>query len=545
MAYGSEGSQYPDYRPPAPQPSGDDPRRPRGAPNPDPAGYEETYRGRPDPRAPRPRYPEQDSRMGDPRPPVPQGARSRPQPYDPFQTRTREAPEGQRRGYERDPEAYSRAPYEQDRRGEPDRYGADPRAARAGLLDPEETAGMPNQRRGGSAGAGPDGRTGPANRRKGKKIVSASVRRRRRIVRRSLLGVFLVVFGYVGITMYPYISAPGTDTLSARVAEWGRDHHLSWAVTWLENASYKPPPVGGALNAGQLAQLQGPSGPPAPPVAGAADLPPNIVPLAAGNIPGEGVWHPIVSNAAGIPIVEKAVLRPDAVHTSELAYVTWMNHKALKFDLHPGFQQPGGTWQTPDTVGPEQRTGLVATWNGGFKLKPDDALGGFYDEGRTAVPLVSGKAAEVFYQDGSLKIGQWGRDENPGPTVTGVRQNLSLLVDQGQVTVGTGDGSGAMWGLTIKNSYYVARSGVGMTANGDIVYVSGPKLSVYTLAKLLQGAGARFGMELDINPEWVSYMTYAGPDPANPQPTKLWDFVQPADRYYQPSDRDFVAVYTR
>jgi len=73
----------------------------------------------------------------------------------------------------------------------------------------------------------------------------------------------------------------------------------------------------------------------------------------------------------------------------------------------------------------------------------------------------------------------------------------------------------------------------------------GQRVSVYTLAKLLQAAGAVYGMELDINPDWVSFMSYGGANPANPTPTKLWDFVQPANRYFQPSDRDFVSVYSR
>jgi hypothetical protein len=160
------------------------------------------------------------------------------------------------------------------------------------------------------------------------------------------------------------------------------------------------------------------------------------------------------------------------------------------------------------------------------------------------VPLVAGKAAEVFYQDGSMKIGQWGVDESMTPQVVGVRENLSLLVEGGRVQVGTGAGSSTEWGYTIDNDYYIARSGAGMTATGDIVYVSGPTLSVYTLAELLKAAGAVTGMELDINPDWVSYMTYSG-NQANPAPAKLWDFVQPADRYLQPSDRDFVSVYLR
>jgi Phosphodiester glycosidase len=371
---------------------------------------------------------------------------------------------------------------------------------------------------------------------------------RRRTVLCAVLSAFLVMFGYTGVTLTPYLTAPGTDGISARVAEWGRDHHLSWAVTWLENATYTAPPVGGNLTARQRAQLKGLKRP-VPIIHGsgdgsASDLPANIAPLAADPAPGEGVWNPVTLDRNGVPIIEQAALRPDAQHTSVLAYVAWMNRQALRFTLQPGYQQPGGNWPTTDHIGTNALTGLAATFNGGFKVSPNDALGGYYADGRTAVPLVTGKAAEVFYRDGSVKIGEWGVDETMTPQVTAVRENLSPLVEGGQVQVGSGAGSSSQWGYTVDNEYYIARSGVGMTATGDIVYVSGPTLSVHALAELLKAAGAKTAMELDINPEWVSCMFYSGSQ-ANPAPVKLWDFTQPADRYLQPSDRDFVSVYLR
>lgn len=348
-----------------------------------------------------------------------------------------------------------------------------------------------------------------------------------------VLAGFLLVITYVAVTLTPYLTAPGTDPVNARVVEWARDHGFSWAVTWMENETYQPPPTGGSLSPGQMAQLRGGTHTTPRP---AAFTPAAVVPLASPPLAGEGQWHVLVTSSTGAPVVESTALRPDAVHTSALAYVAWMNGTALTFTLHPGFQQPGGAWQTPDQI-PTSHPRLAATWNGGFKIA--DSLGGYYAEGRAASSLVDGKASEVFYRDGSLKIGQWGRDESMTPAVAAVRQNLSLLVDHGAVTVGPGDGSSAEWGYTIKNSYYIARSGVGMTARGDIVYVGGGELSVYTLAELLRQAGAVYAMELDINPDWVSFMTYA------PQPAKLWDFSQPAERYLQPSSRDFVAAYLR
>jgi hypothetical protein len=64
------------------------------------------------------------------------------------------------------------------------------------------------------------------------------------------------------------------------------------------------------------------------------------------------------------------------------------------------------------------------------------------------------------------------------------------------------------------NQIYVWRSGVGITANGALVYVGGPALNITTLANLLVDAGAVRGMELDINTDWVSLATY---DPTPPQ----------------------------
>jgi hypothetical protein len=368
---------------------------------------------------------------------------------------------------------------------------------------------------------------------------------------RAVLGVVVLFVGYVGVTLTPYLTAPGTDPFDARVAEWARDHHLGMAVTWLENETYRAPATGGKLNADQLAQLQSKKGAAnrggednlrlAP-----EDIPADIVPIAAGTIPGEGVFAPAVVGPHGDPVVETAALRPDAEHTSSLAYVAWLDQKALTFTLHPGFQQPGGSWNEPDHLSAAMLPRLVATWNGGFKVEPDDAMGGFYEDGRTAVPLVDGKAAEVFYKDGSLKIGKWGRDLTMSDDVAAVRENLNLLVDDGGVTVGPYDGSGGDWGYTIRGSYYIARSGVGITAKGDIVYVGGTELSVYTLAKLLKAAGAVYGMELDINPDWTSFMTYNGlQNPQKPVPQKMWNFNQPANRYFSASDRDFVSVHAR
>jgi hypothetical protein len=57
------------------------------------------------------------------------------------------------------------------------------------------------------------------------------------------------------------------------------------------------------------------------------------------------------------------------------------------------------------------------------------------------------------------------------------------------------------------------RSDAGITADGALVYVTGPALSPEQLADLLVRAGAVRSMQLDINPYWTVFVSY---DPAAP-----------------------------
>ena len=53
-------------------------------------------------------------------------------------------------------------------------------------------------------------------------------------------------------------------------------------------------------------------------------------------------------------------------------------------------------------------------------------------------------------------------------------------------------------------------------------------------------------MELDINPEWVSLMVYAGNSPPTITATKLLSNMQrPADRYLHSGTRDFIELDSR
>jgi hypothetical protein len=87
----------------------------------------------------------------------------------------------------------------------------------------------------------------------------------------------------------------------------------------------------------------------------------------------------------------------------------------------------------------------------------------------------------------------------------------------------------------------VWRSGVGVDANGGLIYAAGPDLSAVSLADVLVAAGAVRAMELDINAPWVSYYLYR-PEPAQ---KLLPDMRHGPQRYLEPCERDFFAVFLR
>lgn len=357
------------------------------------------------------------------------------------------------------------------------------------------------------------------------------------------VAVALIVVLHLGaaVVTADALGEPGSDSSAAKLAEWGRDHGFNGLITWLETLQYdhNPPPVGG-VPAGGIPLAAG-AVPDPTPSGSAFELDAAPMPPLAGGAPlaGEGAWQTVVE-VDGKPAVQVAALRPDAQHTSFVAGVMRMDPALVRGELHPGTRDPGGNWQAATSLGGTAGQHLAAVFNGGFRLN-DPSRNGYYSEGRTVAPLVAGKASLVLHTDGRADVGAWGRDVRPGPTVASVRQNLQLLVDGGQVVPACATGGQAQWGNTLGQAAFIHRSGFGVTASGVEVYVGGPALSVCSLGKIMQAAGVVRGMELDINPDWVSGAYFTGG-----HGFKLFPAEQVApEHYFSTSSRDFFAWFTR
>lgn len=372
----------------------------------------------------------------------------------------------------------------------------------------------------------------------------------RRLLRLALavVGLFVVLAGF---SLGTAIAAAGNTTPSERAVEWLRDHNAGGLVNTVEHWWFTshPPKEGGVPDRDLTiaAADASPSTAPAPAAKSHTDAPARVPTAATPALPGEGVWQPVGPSFGGVPAMYATQVRPDSTHTSLLAGLVWIDPKLASFSVFPGRQEPGGNWSTPAEVPVERRLGLLAAFNGGFRM--GDANGGFYLEGRAEVPLRDGAASFVVHKDGTATVGQWGRDVSMTDDVEAVRQNLVLIVDGGKPVDGLDDNSNGQWGDTLGNKVLVWRSAVCVDAKGGIIYGAGPGLGARSLADLMQRAGCQRAMELDINPAWTTFNFYAPTtpgDPASVHGTKLLpDMKKPADRYLSNDDRDFVAVFRR
>ena len=382
------------------------------------------------------------------------------------------------------------------------------------------------------------------------------LRRTRRALRhpvtRGVLGVLVILIGWLAWSVGGALTRPGKDSVAARLAEWARDHHLNPVVNRLEKIQYdmnKPKTGGDVANiptavkdtpsvvpSPQVTATVPPHSPAPPPVA----TPPGLAPK-----PGEGQWQPVVYSG-DLPAVRLTYVRPDDQHTSYLAALMWLDPKLLTATLHPGVQDPGGTWRVPSSISPQERAKVAAAFPGGFRLTGSTgSRGGWYTEGRDVTPLRDGAASLVIYKNGSVRIGQWGRDVNASPYVESVRQNLDLLIDHGRLDPSCSDNNSPKWGWTLGNAAFVPRTAIGQRADGSLVFVNSPATSVCSIGHLLQAAGVVRGMELDINPEWSIgfYYTHEGGQVVG-HPTRL-DQGKGGDWYFSTQSRDFLSFSLR
>ncbi len=191
----------------------------------------------------------------------------------------------------------------------------------------------------------------------------------RRLLRLRTVRVILVLVAvfccWLAFSVGQALAAPNGGSASSKLAEWARDHYLGPVVTFGEWLTYNPPKVGGkpsfslavpSTGPAQYARVRG-----FQPI-----IPQRLNSPARPPLPGEGVWR-VLETVNSEPAIFGTFLRPDQVHTSYVAGIVSMDQRLVSFQLRPGAEDPGpGNWLAQPWIPAGTRTGLLASFNGGF-----------------------------------------------------------------------------------------------------------------------------------------------------------------------------------
>mgnify|MGYP005839356855 CR=1 FL=1 len=267
---------------------------------------------------------------------------------------------------------------------------------------------------------------------------------------------------------------------------------------------------------------------------------PSATPTATATPAGETV---------ALGITRHARIKPDPRRPYAEAEVIEIDPTLLAIHMVAGTMEPHSTTGLvgPGVIPQEAWPALVASFNGGFA-----AMHGQYGmmvDRKVYLPARDGLATLAVYEDGSIQMGTWGKHLQRTPDMVSYRQNCPPLIENGVITAETG--KLALWGLSVSDEVYLLRSGIGITADGRLLYVAGRSLSAYTLARALQMAGAEYAMQLDIDEYHVVFITYdvqQGEPGAPPKVMgrKLRDDWRGYDSYFlRPFQLDFFYLTRR
>ncbi|MBA3865569.1 MAG: phosphodiester glycosidase family protein [Solirubrobacterales bacterium] len=364
-----------------------------------------------------------------------------------------------------------------------------------------------------------------------------------RRARRIFLLATIACLVPAGISWMGAMSQAHNVGLGVSSVEWLRQNGGGPIVTQIENWYYtltapsKGGPALSALPQVGVASSEGGGGKTAK-----AYRPPKVVPLIHPALPGEGVWKKAAAGAGPRPPVLVTTFRSDPEYPQFVAGVAWIDSARTELAYVPGLAEPPpplahrGSGEVPEG----KRGRLVATFNGGFPLETSNA--GLIYRGKVVEAMVDGVATVVEYRDGRIDIVKWESGASAPANVWFAKQNLPPIINNGKLNPNLSDGP--EWGETVNNAVRVWRSGIGIDSRGNLLYAAANYQTVESLAKILQRAGAVRALELDINEDWTSFISYRHPGAVQPS-NLLPEMFRPAERYLTPDERDFFALYLR
>ncbi len=210
----------------------------------------------------------------------------------------------------------------------------------------------------------------------------------------------------------------------------------------------------------------------------------------------EGVWEKFnISPTTLKPYYAKTFVRTDRLRKNSYVVLYKFDLDRLNLDFIPGKKDLSGD-VCSGAMNKEQEQKVKWIFNGGYQYR--HGRFGMKYNGKILLPPKIGAMTVFFYKDGSIKIAPWTKDTVDDPNIVSFRQNEKPLIVDGRIDPNI---DRETWGWTPKDwdPIYTVRTGMGLTANNELVFAFGPNLSAKTLAMGMLEAGVVNGMHLDMN----------------------------------------------
>ena len=221
-------------------------------------------------------------------------------------------------------------------------------------------------------------------------------------------------------------------------------------------------------------------------------------------------WKPATfAGGETIPALMTTMVYPDSSRPYAFVHLVLVDMSKVEMGAVAGIKEPAaevgmpGPGMIPADLANSNR--LVAAFNGGFQYR--DGQYGMVVGSKTYLPLQEGLASLFVDYDSKVSIQEYSKGMNLD-NYKFVRQNGQMLIKDGVVIPSSKDKLAKIWGRSVTSNMYTWRSGVGVRADGSLVYAVGPSLVPQTLGMALKAAGAVNAMQMDINPFWVRFTVF-------------------------------------
>ncbi|HEX9007813.1 MAG TPA: phosphodiester glycosidase family protein [Patescibacteria group bacterium] len=276
----------------------------------------------------------------------------------------------------------------------------------------------------------------------------------------------------------------------------------------------------------------------------------NINPISQHYFPlskNENVWkYKSLKLFPNEGVMAYTYVRPDPDRPYASVTIIQIDMKAIRMSTVAGKKEPAGKVGKPGPgVIPQDiidSNNLVAAFDGGFQYR--DGQYGMVVGDTTYLPLKPDLGTLVGYNDGTLKIINYS-GQDLGNNVEFIRQNCPILINNGEMSV-LNPKNKSLWGRTLTSDIYTWRSGVGLTAEGNLLFAVGNNLTPVTLAQALKMAGANSAIQLDINPYWVRFNFFDPQGNGKYQSSTLTkQLFDGSKQYLSGYNKDFFYLYKK